>query len=71
MIAEARTWLNGKIGRKGSQIYRLRFVMQTGSGSPTPSMCCCAFRRTGSNPLGIQDVRLRNLLPTPTSNQRL
>ena len=30
MIAEARTWLNGKIGRKGSQIYRLRFVVQTG-----------------------------------------
>ncbi|HSS47738.1 MAG TPA: 4Fe-4S binding protein, partial [Thermoanaerobaculia bacterium] len=30
MIAEARTWLNGKIGKKGIKTYRLRIVVQAG-----------------------------------------
>jgi hypothetical protein len=30
MIAEAGSWLNGKIGRKGDKTYRLRFGVQTG-----------------------------------------
>lgn len=30
MIAEARAWLNGKIGRKGDKTYRMRIVVQAG-----------------------------------------
>lgn len=29
-LKQARTWLNGKIGRKGDKTYRMRFVAQAG-----------------------------------------
>src|SRR5690348_14154854 len=29
-LEQARTWLNGKIGRKGDKTYRMRFVAQAG-----------------------------------------
>src|SRR4051812_15904504 len=68
-IQQARTWLNGKIGRKGDKTYRMRFVAQAGFAFVCVLLGFQFARfvsaaRAGRAPLPPPPPRLEGVLPT-------